>query len=158
MRGIFKLVAIGVLGVTLQACDDGGDRRALGRFTGTWRAVSGTQTTVCPGFAPSTAPITPNVVWTEGLTSDLVQTHSDGLCVINADVTGDTASGQGPPCIVTESDGTTLTLTVSGYTFVLSADGQTASESGTASLLLNSGGASVNCTITLNAVYQKLSR
>jgi hypothetical protein len=156
MRGIINIGVIVCLGLT--ACGGGaGDETELTRFTGTWSIVSGTVTEVCPGLGSSTTPLTGNVVWSRGLSSDLVQSSPSSSCVINADVRGTTASGSGPPCVVTVENGS-VTLTVTGYTFVISADGRTAQENQSATAVINGNGGSLTCTLNATASYQKLSQ
>ena len=48
------------------------------------------------------------------------------------------------------------TLVVSGYTFVISADGRTATENGSGQISYVGGGATVICTFTGTASYQKI--
>lgn len=137
------------------ASEAGGRAAELARFTGTWHAVSGTETTACPDLPVDTAPITGNISWEEGVSSDLVQSYA--LCIINADVSGLTASGSGPPCTFTDR-GATATWTVSSYTFVLSADGRTAQENQSGTLVVNSGGATATCTVSASASYLKIGK
>jgi hypothetical protein len=158
MRGIFGLLAVVGLGFGLPGCDtSGGDDAQLARFVGTWRAVSGTHTVSCPGIVAETLPVDDDVVWTRGVTSDLVQSLAP-RCTIEADVMGSTASGSGRPCLFPDGSGGTETLTVDSYTFVLASDGQTAQGNGSASIVLNGGGASFTCTNNLAASYQKISQ
>ena len=148
-----------ILGMTMamgvSACGgSGGDD--FGRFVGTWHPVSGTYTTNCPGYAPSTEPVTANLVWSTGVGADLISTDGSS-CALMADVTNATASGvPGQSCTVPDSQGGTLTMAVSGYTFVVSTDGRTATENGSGQITYVGGGASVICTFTATASYQKI--
>jgi hypothetical protein len=141
----------------LGAC--GGESRGndFSRFVGTWHPVSGTITTTCPGYTPFTDPVTVNLTWSEGVSADLV--GNDGTpCLIMADVMSSTASGvPGQLCTVPDGAGGTATLTISGYTFVVSSDGQTATENGSGQVTYIGGGASLICTFTGTASYQKIS-
>ncbi|MEO5768377.1 MAG: hypothetical protein ABIS92_08500 [Polyangia bacterium] len=133
---------------------DGGDGKSLSRFIGTWKPTTGTGTTTCAGQS-STKPVTDNTVWAAGVSSDLVQT--DGSCALLANVTGSTASAL-PSQSCTQMDGTTTaTLSVTAYTFSLSADGQTATESGSAAITGNIGGVAASCSFLITAAYQKIA-
>ena len=120
--------------------------------------TSGTYTTTCPGYVPDTEALSGGATWSPGVSSDLVGATAIVDCPMMADVTGATASGlPGQPCTGTDSSGETYTLTVSGYTFVLSPDGRTATENCSMQLAIVGGGASVVCSITETGSYQKIS-
>jgi hypothetical protein len=149
-----------MLGMTMamaaSACgsESAGDQFA--RFVGTWRPVSGTTTTICPGYTPETAPVTTNLVWSPGVGADLVSTDATS-CAWMADVTNQTAAGvPGQSCITPDGQGGTYTVVVSGYTFVISADGRTATENGSGQITYVGGGATVICTFTGTASYEKI--
>jgi hypothetical protein len=139
------------LALALQACGGhGGDGTSLASFVGTWQAVSGTSTTTCPGYQPATDAVTGNVVWSRGTSDDLLQ--ATGTCIINANVEGATADGSGPPCNLTDSDGNPFTLTMTAYTFVVGADGRTATENASGSI----ASSSITCGVTETASYRKI--
>ncbi|MEP6654830.1 MAG: hypothetical protein ABJA82_15815 [Myxococcales bacterium] len=133
---------------------DAGGGKDLSRFIGTWKPTSGTLTTTCAGQS-STDAVTDNTVWAAGISSDLVQT--DGSCALMANVTGSTASALPSQSCTQMSGTTTATLSTTAYTFSLSADGQTATESGSGILSGNSGGVAVSCSISITAAYQKIA-
>ncbi len=155
MQMVRSTLALAVLGLLLQACG-GSSGGGSSRFTGTWHPISGTVTTSCPGFAPDTSSVTDNITWSNGVSNDLVQTDPSTSCVLNADITGSTASGSGPACTIPDGNGGNLTITITAYTFALAADGQTAQENGSGTAVDNVGGASVTCTISETASYQKI--
>jgi hypothetical protein len=149
-----------MLGMTMamaaSACgsEPGGD--AFARFVGTWRPVSGTTTTSCPGYTPETRPVTTNLNWRAGVGADLVSTD-DSSCALMADVTSATAAGvPGQSCTIPDGQGGTYTLAYAGYTFVISADGRTATENGSGQLTFVGGGATLICTFTGSASYEKI--
>ena len=156
MRIFGTMLAIATLAGSLQACSSGGGSGG-GKFIGTWHPSSGTVTTTCPGLGTSTDPVTTNLIWAMGVSSDLVQTDPSTSCVLSANITGSTASGSGPPCSFSDQMGGTFTLTISTYTFALAADGQTAQENGSGTLVDNNGGVSVTCSLSETAAYQKIS-
>ena len=153
MRNAIKMVGL-VSALVLSAC--GGDKGDdLGRFVGTWRATAGTLTTVCPGYAPSTDPVTEGITWSLGVSSDLVTTGTG--CAIMADVAGSTATGAlGLACSSTVSDGVVAMFTVTSYTFVISPDGHTATENESAGVTFVVDGATIPCTANQTASYQKI--
>ena len=150
----FGLVSVLVLSACGGSNSGGAD---LKKFVGTWRATSGTTTTACPGYAASTDPVTTNAVWSLGVSSDLVQADSGGTCPLMADVTGSTASGiPGQACTGFDSAGDALTQTFSGYTFVISPDGHTATENASGNITVVGSGATVVCTFNETASYEKI--
>jgi hypothetical protein len=157
MRTSFKMMtAAACLGGALTACGGGGDEAEMAKFTGTWSAVSGTTTLSCPDGTIAT-PVSGQVQWSKGVSTDLVQ--SSPPCVIDANVLGSTATGTGPACTFDDAAGNTDTLTVTSYTFVVAPDGQTAEENGAGSVLANApNGATETCTMSETASYQRLSR
>ena len=162
MRNSFKTLLVASL-LTAGACGGGSDGKDLSRFTGIWTPTAGTQTESCGG-TPSTSPITGNVTWSLGSTSDLIQNvFSAASCILHADVDGDTASVVGAAtCMIPGTDyyGYTVnnTVTLTAYTFALSADGKTATENFSGSILQtdNDLGSTTSCTFTETAgSYQK---
>jgi hypothetical protein len=154
MQMVRSTLALAFLGLFLQACG-GSDGGSVTRFTGTWHPTSGTVTKTCPGLAPDTSSVTSNLIWSKGISSDLVSTNAATSCVLNADISGSTASGMGPPCASSDGLGGTLTLTITAYTFALAADGQTATENGSGTAVDNNGGQSLTCMVSETASYQK---
>ena len=123
---------------------------------GTWRPVSGTVTTSCPGYAVDTSPITENLIWSPGVGADLIATDSTS-CSLMANVTSATAASvPGQSCTGPDGQGGTYTSAFSGYTFVISPDGRTATENGSGQLTLVGGGATLICSFTGTASYEKI--
>jgi hypothetical protein len=148
-----------ILGMTMaigaSACG-GESSDDFGRFVGTWHPVSGTTTTSCPGYAPVTEPATTNLVWSSGVGADLISTDGSS-CTVMADVTNATASGvPGQSCTFPDGQGGTYTLAFGGYTFVVSTDGRTATENASGQITYVGGGASLICSFTGTASYQKI--
>jgi len=154
-----KAILIG-LTLTLGACGSGSGGGNVNKFVGLWSPTGGMFTITCAG-SPTTNGVTDTLTWTAGTTSDLVQTIPGTSCVFHADVTSLTASGvPGQTCQVDQviqGDSVTDRLAFTAYTFSLSADGLTASESysGTDAETDNTTGQSVNCTFTQQAMYSK---
>jgi hypothetical protein len=142
--------------LALSACG-GEESDNLGRFVGTWRATSGTVTTICPGYAPITDPVSGNRVWSSGVSSDLISPDPNGGCAILADVKAATASGvPGQSCTGPDGVGGLSTVTFDGYTFVISADGQTATENLSGHVTYVVQGASLVCSFNESGAYQKI--
>ena len=155
MRHAIKMLGL-VFVLALSACG-GEDRDNLGRFLGTWRATSGTLTMLCPGFQPFTDAVSGNRVWSSGVSSDLISTDPNGACAIMADVNGATASGvPGQSCTGPDGIGGIQTETVDGYTFVISADGQTATENMSGHVNYSVEGVSLVCSFNETASFQKI--
>ena len=134
--------------------ESGGEQFA--RFVGTWRPVSGTVTRSCPGYAAETSPVTENLIWSPGVGADLISTDSTS-CSLMANVTSATAASvPGQSCSGPAGQGGTYTLAFGGYTFVISADGRTATENGSGQITFVSGGATLICTFTGTASYEKI--
>jgi len=149
---VFGLVSV----LALSACDGDGESRDYGRFVGTWRATSGTITTICPGYAPTTEPFTGTLTWSAGVSSDLVMADASG-CVTQADVAGATATGlPGQTCSSSDGAGGVYTASLTGYTFVVSPDGHTATENSSGTLTFVGQGISVVCSVNTAGAYQKI--
>ena len=155
MRHTIKMLCL-VFVLAVSACG-GEEGDNLGRFVGTWRATSGTVTTFCPGYASFTDPVTGNLVWSSGVSSDLISTDPNSACAIMADVNGATASGvPGQSCTGPDGIGGMSTVTFDGYTFVISADGQTATENMSGHVTYVVEGASLVCSFNQSGSYQKI--
>jgi hypothetical protein len=155
MRHTIMMLAV-TMAMAASACGSEPRGEEHARFVGTWRPVSGTLTTNCPGYTAETSPITMNLIWSPGVGSDLVST--DGTtCVVMADVTNATAAGvPGQSCTYADGQGGTYTSTFSGYTFVIAPDGRTATENGSGQISYVGGGVSLVCTFTGTASYEKI--
>jgi hypothetical protein len=153
MRNAIKLVGL-VSMLALSACGDKGDD--LGPFLGTWQPTSGTLTAVCQGYT-YTASLSDNVIWRPGVSSDLVQTVPGNSCAFMADVKGSTALGlPGQNCTSSDGTGGQQTIAFTGYTFVISPDGHTATENASGSVTFFADGATVPCSLNETGSYQKI--
>ncbi|HVV50311.1 MAG TPA: hypothetical protein VHO06_11670 [Polyangia bacterium] len=161
MRHALKALLVASL-LTGAACGGGSDGKDLARFAGTWSSTAGTLVTTCDGQS-STSALSQTLTWSLGTSSDLIQTLPQTECIIHADVDGDTASELGTQtCTLATTDAygepVNETVSVTAYTFALSADGKTATENLSSTVLLtnNSTGVSGTCTVTETAgSYQK---
>jgi hypothetical protein len=155
MRHAIKMVGL-VFVLALSACG-GESGETFDRFVGTWHAVAGTITESCPGGGTYTYSVTGNVVWSSGVSSDLVSTSAFITCPLTADVTGSTASGvPGQACTAADGTGVTSTVTLSGYTFVMAPDGHTATENASGQATYIANGAAIACTFNESGSYQKI--
>lgn len=159
MRNSLKTLLIASL-LTAGACG-GSEGKDLSRFVGIWTPTAGTQTSSCGG-APTTSAITGNVTWSLGSSSDLIQPlFAESSCIVHADVDGDTASVVGTTtCMLPDTDAygysVNNAISLTAYTFALSADGKTATENFSGSILQTDNGSSTSCTFTETAgSYQK---
>jgi hypothetical protein len=158
MRSSFKvMMAVAALGLSLSACAGDARTAELGKFSGIWHPTSGTTIVSCPRTAATTSPVTQNVVWSTGVSSDLERSDSDMSCTIRANVFEATATGRSAPCTIT-ADGVSITATYTDYAFVVAPDGQTAREDLTLSLIKTGPGPadSVTCAGHQSASYQKV--
>lgn len=158
MRIISKVMLVSAL-ACLGACGGGSSGGGgVAKIKGTWQPTSYMSTITCPGFNPNVQNTGSNVIWSMGTISDVVQTDTTTSCVILADVTGYTASARpGQSCLTHDALGDTINVTLTSYTFSLSADFQTAAEagSGSAQVTFTDGTASV-CVYSLSAAYHKI--
>jgi hypothetical protein len=158
MRNAIKMFGL-VSVLALGACGGGEKGDNFGKFVGTWRATAGTITTICPGYTPFTDALTGNAVWSEGVSSDLVSTTALSSCPFMADVTSSTASGvPGQTCTGSDGAGGTSTVTLNGYTFVVSADGRTATENASGQITFIASGASLVCSFSETGSYEKIGK
>jgi hypothetical protein len=157
MRNAIKVLGL-VSVLALSACGgESGDR--FEKFVGTWQATAGTVTRACPGYASTTDAVTGNATWSTGVSSDLVLMTTLISCPLMAEVAGSTASGiPGQTC--SESDGAdaTATLMFTGYTFVLSPDGHTATENASGQITFIVNSAALVCSFNASGSYQKISK
>ena len=155
MRHTIKILAL-VLGLGLSACEE--PENPSGKFVGTWRATSGTVTTLCPGYEAITDPLNGSLTWAVGVSSDLVGTDPGSACPTLADVNGGTATGlPGQTCSGSDGAGGVYTVSVTSYTFVVSPDGRTATENQSGTLMAVLDGATVVCSVNASGSYQKIS-
>jgi hypothetical protein len=156
MRHAIKMIGL-VFVLGLSACD-GEDGESFGRFVGTWRGTAGTVTTTCPGYGSGTEALYGNAIWSMGVSSDLVSMTALTDCPLLADATASTASGiPGQTCSQSDGVGGTSTVAFTGYTFVLSPDGRTATENSSGQITVVVEGAVVVCSFNETGSYQKIS-
>lgn len=162
MRNSIKALVVASL-LTAGACGGGTDGKQMAAFVGVWSPTAGTTTVSCSGASKS-SPVTTNVSWSLGTSSDLIQTTPDSSCVIHADVEGNTASGVGTQTCVFQStdaysgDPLSTSVSLTAYTFVISSDDHTATENFSGTLLQtdNYTGLNTSCTYSETAgSYQK---
>jgi hypothetical protein len=137
--------------------DAGGSGDTAGgnaRFIGTWRPTSGNVTFVCAGInMPQT--VTANLTAALGTTSDLVL-QTNGSCSVRANVAGNLATALAGQTCNLAMGAITAMLTFSKYTFTLSADGLTATETASGNAMVSQGGPTISCTYSETASYQKI--
>ena len=126
MRDTIKMLGL-VIVLALSACGGGQGDNSAGLSVAAGDVGNGQRG--FPGLRASTVPVSGNLVWGSGVTSDLISTEPNGACAMMADVNGATASGvPGQSCTGPDGIGGLSTVTFDGYTFMISADGQTATE------------------------------
>lgn len=133
-----------------------GDAGILQIFIGTWHPTTGSQTVTCAGQAMTDTNIS-DTIWQQGTTSDIVQPpDSSSGCALLANTSGRIATALPNQSCSQTMSGETLRLTVTSYTFtVADSPGTTATEAGTGSAVLTTGGQSVTCSFTESASYTK---
>ncbi len=131
-------------------------------FLGTWTADSGTLTLTCRGIDPSSTDVTgTQEVWAEGTDTDLVHPGFQGDCEFTANVSDRTATGlPGQTCTANGTDSSSgdsysQMLSFDSYEFVVSRDGQTATESfyGTDTYTDLTQNITLTCTFEQTASY-----
>jgi len=156
----FSKIAVGSFLLALGACGGGSSGGAgIAKIKGTWQPTTYLATVDCGANGSVSENVGSNVMWSMGTTSDLIQTDTSSNCVIHADVTGYTASAiAGQTCLIpNDGSGDSINISLSSYTFSLSADYQTAQESGSGSALVTfANGASATCVYQLQAAYHKI--
>jgi hypothetical protein len=154
------MIVVVSLAMTVAACGGDGETsgKGLDRFVGIWSPSSGMLTATCNGRV-FPEPVTENLIWQTGSSSDLIQSLGES-CVLRANVAGGTAS------LATQSSCTTNGVDSYGYpftdvfnfgayTFVLGADGLTATENLSGNVVETIAGQSINCSFNQTAAYQK---
>jgi hypothetical protein len=154
MRNAIKMVGL-AMGLGLWAC--GGTGVGAEQFVGTWHPVSGTIRKVCPGALPTTEDAVRDVVWSAGVNSDLASTTALTPCRLKADVVAGTAVGVlDDTCTVADGAGGTSTVIFSRYTFAVSLDGRTGTESAAGQVTRVDQGVATGCSFEATASYQKV--
>ena len=129
--------------VCLLGCGGGGGD-AVSKFTGTWEVI-GTRTGTCSdGSTATPVSSTGQVLVTEGTTSDLVRAGKTAMaCPIPLNVSGNRAT-LGGTATCTDDDGNTLQF----LTWTLTVDGDSGSETGTATVAIPAAGGSCNLSFS----------
>lgn len=155
MRNAIRMLGL-VSVLAMSACDGGGGGDS-DQFVGTWRAMSGSVTRICPGGAPSTEAVTGDVIWINGGSSDLAATSVLTPCRLKANVTDATAFGDlGSGCTKSDdAEGSTM-VTVTTYTFAILKDGRTARESASGQVTRVDHGTAITCSFNESASYQRI--
>jgi len=159
MKRISVLGGLLVLGAV--GCGGGSSNNA-GKYVGIWTYSSGTETTTCPDFTPSTdtSQLTGSVNISAGSSADLVTSDNSSSCVLKFDLdkngVAQVLPGQTCTSPLTFIDGSTGTLNLTPQTWMLSLFSPTvlaSSGSGTATVL--TGGASYPCTFSITSMLSK---
>jgi hypothetical protein len=129
-------------------------------FVGTWQAMSSDMTASCAhDVSEANATIT-SLTWTKGAAGELVAAGAGGSCPLRMQVVGSTASavaGQG--CATSDGAYGFHIVERAEFTFVLGADGQTASVESSGTVVYDEGGTiALNCSYQDSATYQKAAR
>jgi hypothetical protein len=155
MRNAIKV--LGLVSVLAMSACDGGEGGDSDQFVGTWRAISGSVTRICPGGAPSTEAVISDVVWISGGSSDLAAASVLTPCRLKANVTGATASGDpGPTCMQSDGADGSMMVTFTSYTFVISTNGRTATENSSGQVIHVDRGTAIACAFNESASYQRI--
>ncbi|HEY4188315.1 MAG TPA: hypothetical protein VGP07_24790 [Polyangia bacterium] len=154
---IISKVMLGTVILALGACGSSSSGGNLSKVKGTWQPTSYSSKLDCGADGQFEDTTGSNVVWSMGVASDLVQSDPTTNCIINADLTGYTASAVAGQSCTLHDTGSTIAITLSAYTFSLSADFQTATENGSGNAQVTfSDGTSASCSYNLSASYHKV--
>lgn len=153
MRNEIGMVGLAVA-LVLSACGGTGD--GAESFVGTWHPISGTIRKACPGGVPMTENAVRDVLWSSGVGSDLVATTALTPCRLKADVVAGTAVGLADDrCTVADASGGMSTVLLNRYTFAVSQDGRTASESAAGQITRVDQGVATGCSFEATGSYRK---
>ncbi len=129
-------------------------------FVGTWQAMSSDMTTSCADNVPEANATITSLRWSKGAGAQLVAAGAGGSCPLTVHVVGTTASaaaGQG--CATSDGAYGLHVVERDGFSFVLGADGQTASVESSGTITYDEGGTVVmTCSYHDSATYQKTGR
>jgi hypothetical protein len=154
MRNAIGMVGLAI-GLCLSACGGTGD--GVEPFLGTWHPISGTIRTACPGAVPTTENPGRDVRWSAGVDTDLVSTTALTPCRLKADVMARTAIGvPDDKCTVADGTGGTSNVILNRYTFAVSLDGRTATESAGGQITRVDEGVATGCLFEAMGSYQKV--
>ncbi len=154
MRNAIRMVGL-AMGLVLSACGETGD--GVEQFVGTWHPVSATIQKDCPGAVPTTGNAVRDVLWSAGVNSDLVSTTWLTPCRLKADVAAGTAVGiRDDKCTVADGVSGTSTVIFSRYTFVVSLDGRTGTESAAGQITRVDQGIATGCSFEATGAYRKV--
>jgi hypothetical protein len=124
-------------------------------FLGTWTPTSGAIALNCGGTITSDR-ATDTTKWVAGTTSDLVQPADSSGCSLRANVSGNTATLLPGQMCTQQTNGSSLTIALSTYTFTVASDGKTASEQASGTAVLT-GATTADCTYNATVSYTKVS-
>jgi hypothetical protein len=124
-------------------------------FVGTYTYSSGAIVVTCTEMSPINQALTGNETIAAGTTSPLVLTNSQG-CTAGLDVSGLTAISRSAQTCSTTLQGIPATITMTSYDLTLNGDVATESAAGTA--IATMMGSSINCTFTSSANLQKSAK
>jgi hypothetical protein len=171
MKALIKSVVVLTLG--LAACDgqldDGagavnagidtnaGSLDGRDAFVGTWLAMSVDMTTTCADNVAEANATIISLTWNKGAGGELFAAGGGGSCPLTVHVMDATASavaGQG--CATSDGAYGVHIVERAGFTFVLGADGQTASAESSGTVVYDEGGTIVmNCSYHDSSTYRK---
>jgi len=158
MKRIAMLGGLMVLGAV--GCG-GSSGNGAGKYVGIWTYSSGTETTTCPDFVPSTdtEQLTGSFSIAAGSSADLVTTDNSS-CVLkfNLDKNGVAQVVPGQSCAspIVLGDGTAATLTLIPQTWMLAmTSGTIITSSGMGTAMIQGGGATYPCTFSVTSVLSK---
>lgn len=156
MRNAIKMVGLAI-GLLLSACGETGDDAEP--FVGMWHPVRGTIRKACPGAVPTTENAVRDASWSMGVDSDLVSTTTVTPCRLKADVVAGIAVGlPDDKCTVVDVAGGTSTVILNRYTFAVSPDGRTATESAAGQITHVDLGVATGCAFEATVSYQKVGK
>jgi hypothetical protein len=125
----------------------------IDNFTGTWSYVAGTETIVC-GDASQTDVLSGTIQLGKGVGADLVEI--DDVCSINFDLSGSSAQIKDGQTCFQADDSTSVEYRYRAWTLSTS-DGRTLTETGSATVMIVSDGASENCDYTVTGTLNKIA-
>jgi len=156
MRKAIKVVGLAVV-LASAACGEGGGGGTVASFVGKWRPSLGAIRRVCPGMTPTMEPLSREVVWSTGVSSDLAAITPVSPCRVKADVAQSAAIGvPDDSCRVANAAGTS-TVTLSRYAFAIAPDGRSAVESASGQSTQVDDGAAATCAFEESGAYEKIA-
>ncbi len=157
MRTISTAI-LGSVVLMLGACGSSSGGGNLSKIKGTWQPISYSSKVDCGANGAVEDTTGSNITWSMGVSSDLVQTDPSTTCIINANLVASTATAvPGQTCVVQDSSGDTISISLTQYAFSLSADFQTASEAGSGHAQVTfPDNTTASCSYSIQAQYHKI--